>query len=85
MKSMAGASGRQRVRGECFDTFMLAVPPVELVDRFARLIRPIFKLSYDLFVAAGHLRVARDILLPRLLSGAIDVSDLDVVAQELAA
>lgn len=85
IQSMAGASGRQRVRAECFDTFMLAVPPSELVDRFARLVRPMFRLSYELFVATANLRTTRDLLLPQLVSGAIDVTDLDVAVPELAA
>jgi type I restriction enzyme, S subunit len=80
VQSMAGASGRQRVRAECFDTFMLAVPPTGLVDRFARLVRPMFTLSRELFVAAGNLRSTRDLLLPRLLSGQVDVTDLDIAA-----
>ena len=31
IKSMSGATGRQRVRDECFDQFFLAQPPEELL------------------------------------------------------
>jgi type I restriction enzyme, S subunit len=83
--SMSGATGRQRVRNECFDSFKLAVPPKPLLDRFTAAVRPMFELSYRLFIANRKLRAIRDLLLPRLISGKIDVSELDVDVEEEAA
>ena len=76
--SMSGATGRQRVRNECFDTFFLAVPPSSIVDSFSQCVRPMFELSNELFKANAVLRETRDLLLPKLISGEIDVSELDI-------
>ncbi len=85
MKSMSGATGRQRVRDECFDSFMLAVPTGSALNSFTGLVRPMFKLSYALFIVNSMVRATRDILLPRLISGEIDVTDLAVAMPQAAA
>lgn len=74
IQSMSGASGRQRVRNECFDSFLLAVPPVELVGTFERLATPLFETIQSLTIQAETLSAARDLLLPKLVSGQIDLS-----------
>ena len=73
IKSMSGASGRQRVQDRCFDTYSVAQPPTELLERFTGLIRPSFALIWRLHLRVGNLRRTRDLLLPRLLSGQIRV------------
>ena len=73
IKSMTGASGRQRVQEKCFDTYRLAQPPRELLDRFSAIVAPSFRLIQQLHLRADNLRRTRDLLLPRLLSGQIDV------------
>lgn len=85
IKSMSGATGRQRVREECFDSFLLAVPPEAQLDHFTAVVRPMFTLSYELFVANSRLRMARDLLLPRLISGRIDVESLNIAVGDAAA
>ncbi|HXW35607.1 MAG TPA: hypothetical protein VEJ87_13595, partial [Acidimicrobiales bacterium] len=85
IQSMSGASGRQRVRESCFNSFLLPVPPDTLLRSFAAQVRPIFELSYALFITNSILRSTRDLLLPRLFSGEVDVADLDIVVPEVAA
>jgi type I restriction enzyme, S subunit len=85
IKSMSGASGRQRVRDECFNSFLLAVPPPGLLQSFTVQVQPLFELSYKLFTVNMTLRSSRDLLLPRLLSGEIDVSNLDIAMPGSAA
>jgi type I restriction enzyme S subunit len=75
IKSMSGASGRQRVREECFDDLLLAQPPRALLDRFSVLVAPSFRLSQVLHLQALNLRRTRDLLLPRLLSGQLNVDE----------
>lgn len=43
---MSGATGRQRVRDECFDQFFLAQPPEELLAHFESITRPQFELIH---------------------------------------
>lgn len=78
IKSMSGASGRQRVRNECFGTYMLPTPPNALESRFHETVEPMFRLVFTLSDSNRRLQEARDLLLPRLISGEIDVSGLEV-------
>lgn len=80
MKSMSGASGRQRVRNECFENFHLAVPPIELSDRFEKTVRTSFSGAHSLTKQNRLLGKLRDRLLPKLVTGRIDVTSLDLDA-----
>jgi type I restriction enzyme S subunit len=74
IKSMSGATGRQRVQEKCFDDLRMAQPPRALLDQFGAIVAPAFRLTYELHLQIQNLRHTRDLLLPRLLSGRIDVS-----------
>jgi len=76
--SMSGASGRQRVRNECFDAYKLAVPQPDLADRFEVDAKPLFDAAYQLTLQAKQLSSLRDMLLPRLLAGQVDLSTVDL-------
>ena len=78
--SMSGASGRQRVRNECFDSYDVAIPMTGLVDDFEQLVRPMLEQAFSLHLQSKSLKGARDVLLPKLVSGEIDVSNLDLDA-----
>lgn len=69
IKSMSGASGRQRVQEKCFDGFFIAQPPRDLLDRLSAIVSPSFRLIHRLHLKIENLRRTRDLLLPRLLSG----------------
>ena len=73
IKSMSGASGRQRVQEKCFDDFQIAQPPLALLEKFSAIVAPSFRLIYRLHLQIQNLRRTRDLLLPRLLSGQIDL------------
>jgi type I restriction enzyme S subunit len=74
MKSMSGATGRQRVQVSCFDTFFIAQPDPFVLAKFQALVSPIFQNIHALAQRNARLRRARDLLLPKLISGEIDVS-----------
>ena len=69
IKSMSGATGRQRVQEQCFDDLQIVQPPRALLDRFSAIVAPSFRLIYKLHLQIQNLRRTRDLLLPRLLSG----------------
>ncbi|MDX2377772.1 restriction endonuclease subunit S [Microbacterium sp. LRZ72] len=75
--SMVGASGRQRVRNECFDTYFLAVPPQYVAQSFEAAAAPMFAQVDLLHRQATNLGAVRDLLLPRLVTGQIDVTSLN--------
>ncbi len=61
------------------------IPATPLVRKFSSIARDIFGLTEALAKSIQVLRQTRDLLLPRLISGDIDVSNLDVGAAEPAA
>ena len=63
----------------------LIVPSAEVCSRFDEIISPIFELRRTLLGATKNLQATRDLLLPRLMSGEIDVSELDVQLGDTAA
>jgi len=58
----------------------LTIPPVALIRRFTETIEPFVALVFRLALGITRTRAARNLLLPRLISGQIDVSDLDIAA-----
>jgi type I restriction enzyme S subunit len=77
---MTGASGRQRVQEGCFGQFLMPVPPDALIKEFSEIVSPMFRLIQKLHLAATNLREARDLLLPRLLSGGMELPTAEAVA-----
>jgi len=75
IKSMSGASGRQRVQEHCFDEFIIAHPPRALLDRFSAIVSPSFRMIQKLHLQIQNLRQTRDLLLPRLLSGQVNLKE----------
>ena len=73
IKSMVGSSGRQRVKESCFEKFMVVVPPRSVLDQFSEFSAPVFRQIKLLHTQTQKLRTARDLLLPRLMSGELAV------------
>ena len=73
IKSMVGSSGRQRVQPSCFDKYRVAVPPAPIAMDFDDQVRPIFEQIAKLQLQAQQATNARDLLLPRLMDGRIEV------------
>ena len=78
IKSMTGSTGRQRVLNECFDDYLLPNPDRDVLCQFESMIAPLFRKAQSLSERNENLRQTRDILLPKLISGEIDVSELDI-------
>lgn len=78
IKSMTGASGRQRVQPECFDKFQLAQPGQNVLDKFTEIVRPMFQNIHRLDLKNKNLRKTRDLLLPKLVRGEIGVESVNI-------
>lgn len=85
INSMTGATGRQRVSEACFDAFSLAQPDPGTVQRFRGIVSPMFSMIRALALKNTNLRATRDLLLPKLISGELDVSALPEPAEAVAA
>jgi type I restriction enzyme, S subunit len=83
IKSMSGATGRQRVQEACFNGFFIAQPDTATIGRFTELVRPMFRLIHSLNSRNRNLRTTRDFLLPKLISGEVPVETADEAAAEL--
>lgn len=73
IRSMVGSSGRQRVQVEAFDEFPILIPPGSILQQFSQFAEPIFNQVKNLHSQTHKLRTARDRLLPKLMSGEIEV------------
>ncbi len=54
--------------------FRFAQPPEDLMRRFSKLAAPVHDLAETLHAKSANLRATRDLLLPKLISGELDVS-----------
>lgn len=73
--SMVGTSGRQRVQNNCFDKFMVSVPPNEIATEFEQKAKPMFRQIAALLASNHRLAKARDLLLPRLMDGRLPIPE----------
>jgi type I restriction enzyme S subunit len=73
IKSMIGSSGRQRVQVSCFGKYMVWIPSRTILDLFRDFTEPAFEQIKTIDLQNQKLRSARDLLLPRLISGEIAV------------
>jgi type I restriction enzyme S subunit len=71
-----GASGATmgNVNKAKFETMEIVCPPDDMLVRYHQLVAPMFAEIFSLFCQIQNLRLTRDLLLPRLLSGQIDVA-----------
>ena len=73
IKSMAGASGRQRVRVNSIKEYKLPMPSEKVLDDFGRTVKPMFEQIHKLKEHNKKLKATRDLLLPKLISGKVGV------------
>ena len=64
---------------------MLTVPPAGIQRTFLTYAQPVVDQAQTLALQVEMLHITRDLLLPKLISGEIDVSDLDIDIGEDAA
>ncbi len=55
-----------------------ALPPDMILAAFDKLVVPIYDLISSLRAKKANLRRTRDLILPKLISEELDVSDLDI-------
>jgi type I restriction enzyme S subunit len=73
----SGATFKEITKG-VFKTIELVVPPTELVGKFEEFLGTIGKQLLNLQRKNQNLRQTRDLLLPKLISGEVAVSDVGV-------
>jgi len=69
-----------RADWKVINAFPVAIPPIELSLRFTRIVHNSLGLAEILMFQSRRLAAMRDLLLPKLVTGQIDVSSLDLDA-----
>lgn len=85
IKSMSGATGRQRVSSAAVAPFEISSPQHEQLEKFDDTAKPMFSMVRSLAEANTNLRTTRDLLLPKLISGEIVVRAAEVALEAAAA
>jgi len=69
IRSMSGADGRQRVSTDSLAEYPVTLPHPDVLNEFASVVGPMFEQVHTLNKQTTLLRQARNLLLPRLISG----------------
>lgn len=78
VKNMNGTSGRQRVSGEAIGQYQIPhFSNAEMIE-FGKNVRDFFEIIKKNSIENMSLSKLRDALLPKLMSGELDVSDIDI-------
>ncbi|MEQ1718203.1 MAG: restriction endonuclease subunit S [Hyphomicrobium sp.] len=85
IKSMSGATGRQRVSSAAVAQFEIASPRPEQLSRYGEAAQPMFAMVRSLADANTNLRTTRDLLLPKLVSGELEVRAAEEEMESAAA
>ena len=80
-----GSTGQTELQRDRIKAAQLVAPPAELQMRFGRFVEPMRELPILLERQNQNLRSQRDLLLPKLISGEIDVSAAEQIIQDAAA
>jgi type I restriction enzyme, S subunit len=85
MKGYVSGAALPRIILKEFRKFTIIVPPIGLQNEWAEDAEPMIKFCWRLLDKNTNLRQTRDLLLPKLISGELDVSDLKIQIPEEAA
>lgn len=75
-KNMNGSSGRQRVSGETIGNYSLVLPPESVIESLECVFKGIMDRIKNNGLENLRLSLLRDTLLPKLMSGEIDLDSL---------
>ena len=76
--AVAGGAAVPTLNRNHVHAMKIAIPSKELIVRFDEVVDPLQKFARNLELKNTNLRQTRDLLLPRLISGELDVSTLPV-------
>lgn len=78
IEGMASGSTFKEISGSGMKSVPVIIPDIETIQNFNKFCNPIFKQQAMLEAENSNLSTMRDILLPKLMSGEVDVSRLDI-------
>ena len=78
IQGIKGGSAQPKFNKTDFKNTSVLIPPKDILTRFHETVAPMFETISQRQAETSHLADLRDTLLPQLMSGEIDVSDLDL-------
>jgi type I restriction enzyme S subunit len=84
LESKMSGSAQQHVNKSIVENIIILIPSARLSSLFAQFVEPQYETVANLLRRNTVLRRTRDLLLPRLISGEVDVSELDIAVPEEA-
>lgn len=81
----AGGGAQQHINKSIVEETLVVLPDQKTIGRFNSLVRPLFDELSILLFKNQKLAETRDLLLPKLISGRIDVSKLDIKVPQVDA
>jgi type I restriction enzyme S subunit len=78
IQGIKGGSAQPKFNKTDFKNTSVLLPPAELLSRFHRTVTPMFETIAQKQAESKRLAILRDTLLPQLMSGDIDVSNVEL-------
>lgn len=78
IQGIKGGSAQPKFNKTDFRNLPTLIPPKELLEDFHQLVSPFFNKINESFIENKKLSALRDTLLPKLMSGEIDVSEVKI-------
>lgn len=78
IQGIKGGSAQPKFNKTDFKNTSVLIPPKDILTRFHEIVTPMFEMISQKQTETAHLADLRDTLLPQLMSGEIDISDLEI-------
>ena len=78
IQGIKGGSAQPKFNKTDFKNTSVLIPPKDILTRFHEIVTPMFEMISQKQTETAHLADLRDTLLPQLMSGEIDISNLDI-------
>ena len=85
MQNVSRGTTQDNLSLEKIRVFDFLVPDQEIMRLFIKITSPMFSQMKNLLMKNSNLRKTRDLLLPKLISGEIDVEHLEITTEDIAA
>lgn len=76
--ALGTSTSHQRVKSEALFGMTVLIPPPSLIEKYSGLASPMLTAAHKLRLKNVNIRRTRDLLLPKLISGEVDVENIDV-------
>ena len=76
--NLSFGAAQQNLSQEIIKKFKVLIPREELINKFTEVVLPVFKTIENLYIQNDRFKISRDRLLSRLMSGKIDVGNMNI-------